>query len=79
MANKKSKYKSNISGKYYVDKSCIACAVCTGIATEFFTMDDDEGHAYLSRQPEPENKEDNLLCIEAMEACPVSAIGDDGN
>lgn len=77
MANKNNKYNSNILGKYYVDKSCIACAVCTGIASEFFAMNDDEGHAYLINQPE--NKEGDLLCIEAMEACPVLAIGDDGS
>lgn len=76
MANKRKKYSSNVKGKYYVDKSCIACDACTGIATEFFLMNDDEAHAYVSRQPE--NKHDEALCEEAKEACPVLAIGDDG-
>lgn len=76
MANKNSRYSSNILGKYYVDKSCIACDACTGIATEFFKMNDDEGHAYVSKQPI--TKEEQDLCEEALEACPVLAIGNDG-
>jgi ferredoxin len=76
MANKKKKYKQNSDGKYYVDSACIACAVCTGIATEFFNMNDDEGHAYVGKQPE--NKDDLSLCEEAIDACPVQAIGNDG-
>jgi ferredoxin len=76
MANKNSKYTSNVLGKYYVDKSCIACDACTGIANEFFKMNDDEGHAYVYNQPD--NKEDYALCEEALEACPVLAIGNDG-
>lgn len=75
MANKKRKYSQNINGKFYVDTDCIACAACTGIATDFFSMNDDEGHAYVSKQPE--TSEDVALCEEALAACPVEAIGDD--
>lgn len=76
MANKKNKYLSNVLGKYYVDNSCIACDACTGIATEFFKMNDDEGHAYVCKQPA--NSQEEELCREAKEACPVTAIGEDG-
>ena len=40
-------------------------------------MDEDEGHAYVSRQPASPEEEEQ--CIEALEGCPVEAIGDDGN
>ena len=76
MANKNKKYSSNLPGKYYVDKSCIACDACTGIATEFFKMNDDEGYAYIIKQPE--SIEEQRLCEEALSACPVLAIGNDG-
>ena len=77
MADKRKKYLSNVSGKYYVDSNCIACDACTGIAVDFFKMNDDEGHAYVALQPK--TKVDFDLCEEAMGACPVEAIGHDGN
>jgi ferredoxin len=39
-------------------------------------MNEDEGHAYLSKQPANPQEEDQ--CREAMEGCPVEAIGSDG-
>ena len=38
---------------------------------------DDEGYSYVSKQPE--NEEEAQLCVDAMEACPVESIGDDGD
>lgn len=76
MADSTDKYPENIKGKYYVDRSCIACDACAISAPDNFIIDDDEGHAYVSKQPE--NEEQIELCVEAMEGCPVEAIGDDG-
>jgi ferredoxin len=42
-----------------------------------FTRDDDGGHTYVHKQPE--NPDEETLCQEAMEGCPVEAIGSDAN
>ena len=75
MANKQEKWKQNANGKYYVDQTCIACDACVTTAPNNFAMNEDEGHAFLSKQPAAPEEED--LCREAMEGCPVEAIGND--
>lgn len=76
MANKDNKAPGNISGKYYVDDQCIDCGLCRATADDFFGYDSDSGCACVIKQPS--NDEENDVCVEAMEQCPVSAIGDDG-
>ena len=77
MADRNSKFKENKPGKYYVDDQCIACDACVIEAPHFFEMDQEEGHAFVKAQPQTEK--DLELCDEALENCPVSAIGDDGD
>lgn len=76
MADKDSKYEQNVSGKFYVDDQCIACDACVFEASDFFEMNDDDGHAFVKNQPSTE--EELQKCKDALEACPVEAIGDDG-
>ena len=78
MANRKLKTKGNAPGRYYVDQECIACDACTLAAGEHFKLAaiGDESFAFVSRQPN--NKKEEEACLEAMEACPVEAIGSDG-
>ena len=76
MADKTAKQPQNVKGKYYVDDQCIACDACCVEAPGFFSMNDEEGHAYVSKQPENEN--DLEECENALSACPVEAIGNDG-
>ena len=77
MADKEEKWPKNKPGKYYVDQACIACDACVMTAPDFYEMDDDDGHAYVVKQPaSPEQEE---LMQEALEGCPVEAIGDDGD
>lgn len=76
MADKSNKYTQNDPGKFYVDNQCIACDACCTTAPNHFKMDDNEGHAYLSQQPK--TPEEEAQCKEAMEGCPVEAIGNDG-
>lgn len=45
-------------------------------APENFGRDDDEGVSYVKKQPD--NDEELSACEEALEGCPVEAIGDDG-
>ena len=76
MADKNNKFEDNVEGKYYVDKECIACDACIMAAPDHFDMDEDDGHAFVKIQPK--NEEENELCQEALDSCPVEAIGDDG-
>lgn len=77
MADKTDKYSENKQGKFYVDRSCIACDACVTTAPDNFDMAyDDDGHAFIVKQPE--NEEESDMCEEALEGCPVDAIGNDG-
>jgi ferredoxin len=77
MADKKSKYSQNLAGKYYVDDQCIACDACCIEAPGFFEMNDNEGHAFVKKQPT--NAKELEECENALAACPVEAIGNDGD
>ena len=76
MADKNEKYKDNAPGKFYVDRECIFCNVCANAAPKNFKISDDGTHDVVYKQPENEEEEDE--CYEALELCPVYAIGDDG-
>lgn len=76
MANKADKHPENVKGRYYVDTECIDCDVCRDTAPMNFTRQDDGGYSYVFKQPE--NDEEEEMCREAMESCPVEAIGNDG-
>jgi ferredoxin len=39
-------------------------------------MNEDDGHAFVKKQPAGET--DELACRDAMEGCPVEAIGNNG-
>jgi len=74
MADNTRKTPGNVSGDYYVDEECILCDECVEKAPENFASGDE--YAYVKKQPETADEEE--LCQEAMEECPVDAIGDDG-
>lgn len=76
MADKSKKYPENVAGRFFVDKECIACDACVLAAPDHFSMNPDDGHAYVSKQPA--DSEEEAKCREAMEGCPVEAIGNDG-
>ncbi|MGF1656204.1 MAG: ferredoxin [Verrucomicrobiales bacterium] len=76
MADLDNKYPDNIDGKFYVDDTCIDCDLCRETAPENFKRNDDGGHSFVYKQPESEDEE--KLCVEALEGCPVEAIGNDG-
>ena len=77
MAEITDKLPENTRGKYYVDSQCIDCDVCRDTSPSNFTRDDNNGYSYVYKQPE--TAEEVELCEEALTACPVEAIGDDGN
>jgi ferredoxin len=84
MADRNDKYEDNVGGiavingkkySFYVDRECILCSVCSDAAPDNFKVSDDDSHDICYKQPE--NDEALDLCQEAMECCPVEAIGDD--
>lgn len=77
MANKDDKWENNAPGKFYVDQQCIDCDLCREPAPGFFTRHDDGGHSYVFKQPTTQEEIDQ--CMEALEGCPVEAIGSDGD
>lgn len=77
MADKSEKWPENAPGKFYVDNQCIDCDLCRETAPANFTRNEDGGYSYVVKQPE--NDEELQLCMEAMEGCPVEAIGNDGD
>ncbi len=76
MADKEERWVENIEGKFYVDEQCIDCDLCRETAPDNFKREENGGYSYVYKQPE--NYEELELCNEAMENCPVEAIGDDG-
>ena len=76
MADIANKYSDNVTGKYYVDNQCIDCDLCRETAPNNFTRNDDGGYSYVFKQPT--TPEEEAQCKEAMEGCPVEAIGNNG-
>lgn len=76
MADKDDKFADNVSGEVHVDEQCIACGSSVNEAEDNFEMKDEQTYAYVYKQAENDTEKDN--CLDAMEACPVDAIGDDG-
>ena len=77
MADKEDRYEENAKGQYYVDDQWIDCDLCRETAPDNFTRQEEGGYCYLFKQPESDDERE--LCEEAMEGCPVEAIGDAGD
>lgn len=76
MANRDDKVPGNVDGRYYVDTQCIDCGLCGDTAPDNFIHDEEGGYMYVKKQPD--NEEEESKCREALDGCPVDAIGDDG-
>lgn len=70
------RYSDNVPGSWYVDDQCIACGLCEEILSEVFVLSADADHNFVFHQPDTEAQ--LALAREAMDACPVEAIGNDG-
>ncbi len=77
MADKADKFPENVAGKFYVDEQCIDCDLCRETAPNFFSRNEDGGYSFVHKQPTAQEEIDE--CMEALEGCPVEAIGDDGD
>ena len=76
MPDPSERVKENVDGPFYVDSSCIDCDVCRDTAPDNFLRSFKHAYSYVSKQPE--NAAERARCEEAMSACPVEAIGEDG-
>lgn len=76
MADRNDRLPDNVPGPWYVDSECIDCDLCRQAAPENFRRNPGEGYSYVSRQPVTD--EEIEQCTEALEECPVEAIGKDG-
>ena len=76
MADPTDKAPENAPGKFYCDTTCIDCATCRGTAPGMFVRSDEEGQSYVVRQPETQKEVEQAR--DAIEMCPVGAIGEDG-
>lgn len=77
MADRTQRWEDNVPGRFYVDKECIVCNLCRDVAPAVFKEADSGDHDVVFKQPETD--EERELAREAMEVCPVEAIGDDGS
>ena len=75
MADPNDKVKDNVDGNWYDDSQCIDCDLCRTTAPDNFKQNPDEGYSFVYKQPE--NDEETTLCQQALEECPVEAIGSD--
>ncbi len=67
----------NVPGPWFTDEDCIICGLCSEIAPENFRVSDDGTHNIVFKQPD--SPAEIALAEEAMDACPVEAIGNDGS
>ena len=76
MADKANKYADNAPGAFYVDTQCIDCDLCRQTAPGNFDRNQSGGYSFVKKPPT--TPEEEALCKEAKEGCPVEAIGSDG-
>jgi len=65
----------NVLGRYYVDAQCIDCDLCRETAPTIFGRHDESGYSFVQRQPQ--TPEEIASAEEAIQGCPVEAIGND--
>ena len=76
MADLTQRWEDNVAGRWYVDKSCILCSLCSDLAPKSFRESTAGDHDVVFKQPEGA---DELAAAEqAKLQCPVESIGHDG-
>lgn len=72
MADLAQRWPRNSPGRFFVDRECIDCDLCRTIAPDNFARSE-EGYSYVAHQPRDAAQEAD--CLQALEDCPVEAIG----
>jgi ferredoxin len=75
MSDPTRKLPENVPGRFYVDVTCIDCDRCREVAPRNFERNDALGYSFVAQQPQGLEEE---ACLQALEECPVEAIGNDG-
>jgi glyoxylase-like metal-dependent hydrolase (beta-lactamase superfamily II)/ferredoxin len=73
MAHPAARLARNAPGDFYVDDSCIDCAMCRYLAPRVFGRDDGVGLSVVERQPR--DAAEVLRAGMALVSCPTSSIG----
>ncbi len=73
MARLSDRLPENADGDFYVDRSCIDCAVCRVTAPSTFRRSDELGQSVVARQPA--SSAERHRAAMALVACPTSSIG----
>src|SRR5213083_3785807 len=72
MARSSSRLPENVPGPFFVDESCIDCAVCRHLAPAVFARSARD-LSFVARQPGSD--EERTRALMALVACPTSSIG----
>ena len=75
LADRTRKWGLNVVGPFYVDESCLDCDLCRVTAPHSFRAHEEGCHSYVFHQPV--SAAEIALCLEALQECPVEAIGRD--
>ena len=76
MANLNSRLPENVPGAFYISSECIDCDMCRETAPDVFKRNDDIGFSVVFHQPE--SAAECKQAEEALNGCPVEAIGHNG-
>jgi ferredoxin len=70
------KHPLSVKGKYYVDCNSCIDHCCYDIAPAHFKWNEESGTTYVFKQPQI--TEEEILCKEILDYCPIEAVHDDG-
>jgi ferredoxin len=76
MADHTQRWEDNVAGRWYVDRTCILCSLCSELAPRSFKESTDGDHDIVYRQPA--TPEEEAAAEQAKAQCPVESIGCDG-
>jgi ferredoxin len=76
MADNTQRWDDNVAGRWYVDRTCILCSLCSDLAPRSFKESTAGDHDIVYRQPA--TPEEITAAEQAKAQCPVEAIGEDG-
>jgi glyoxylase-like metal-dependent hydrolase (beta-lactamase superfamily II)/ferredoxin len=71
MAQLAQRRSENVSGDFYVDRTCIDCDTCRWMAPEVFRAVGEQSAVYH----QPESEAERLKALQALLSCPTASIG----
>lgn len=67
----------NAEGRYSITDECDGCGICVSYSAYSFVASEDGARYFVARQPEAGSEEEAIV-RDAMVACPLGCIRDDG-